>query len=256
MKKLLIVLVLVVALAVGGGVILLSSVNSLLVRAVNTYGPELLQTNVHLDNADISFLDGKGTLQGLFIGNPAGFSGEYAFKVDTIQAALDASTLTEDVVVIERIEVVAPDILYERTLKTDNLQTLVNNLKKATNSGNDADRQAASETKASRVLIRELLIRSGKVSLVLPGIEKPVGINLPDIRLRDIGKESGSVSFAEAAVTIVQAISDAVLRSSVDVTVGAESLLRDTGKNVGDKLDTVGGKLDNVTDKLSNIFGK
>ncbi len=257
MKKLLIVLVLVVALAVGGGAILLSSVNSLLVKAVNTYGPDLVRTSVHLDEADISFWDGKGTLKGFSIGNPDGFRGEYSFRVNTIHAALDVGSLKDDVVVIDQIDVVAPDILYERTLNSDNLQTLVRNIRQATGTEKkSAGSRTTEEAKESRVLIRELIIRNGKVSLLLPGMNDPVGITLPDIRLYDIGKESGSAAFSEVAVLILQSVSDAVLSSSRNAVGGAENILRDAGTNIGSQLDTAGDKLNRVTNRLNNIFGK
>lgn len=256
MKKVLIVLILIVILAVGGAVMLLSSVNSLLVKAVNTYGPEVMQTSVHLDKADISILDGKGTLEGLFIGNPEGFRGEYAVRLDTIQAVLDTGTLSDDVVVIQKIEVVAPEILYERTKGTDNLQTLIQNVRKTTGLEN---RNTAGQTderqKSSRVMINELIIRDARVSMSLPGINKTVGLTLPEIRLHDIGKD-GHSSFADVAVLVLQNISDAVLKSSITGIEGAETLLRDAETKVGTGLDTVGGRLDGVTNRLTNMFGK
>lgn len=256
MKKVLIVLILIVVLAVGGAVMLLSSVNSLLVKAVNTYGPEVMQTSVHLDKVDISILDGKGTLEGLCIGNPEGFSGEYAVRLDTIQAVLDTGTLSDDVVVIQKIEVVAPEIFYERSKGTDNLQTLIQNVRKTTGLENrNTAGQADEKQKSSRVMINELLIRDARVSMLLPGVNKTVGITLPEIRLHDIGKD-GRSSFADVAVLVLQNISDAVLKSSITGIEGAETLLRDAETKVGTGLDTVGGRLDGVTNRLTNMFGK
>ena len=251
MKKFLIILIVIVVLIVGGGVALLSSVNPLLVKAVNTYGPELTQTSVHLDKADISFLDGKGTLQGLTIGNPAGFKGEYAFTLGTIYAELDTGTLTDDVVVIRRIDIAAPRIFYERTLKTDNIQTLIRNIKAATQSGGQADagNQASSQAASTRVVIDELTIRDGVISVLLPGLDKPLSLALPEIRLTNIGRDQGNTTIADVAVLILQHVSNAVLSSAPLKGGNPEAILRNTGS-------ALGGKVNDVTQQLGNIFGR
>ena len=251
MKKFLIILIIIVALIVGGGVALLSSVNTLLVKAVNTYGPELTQTSVHLDKADISFLDGKGTLQGLTIGNPVGFKGKDAFSLDTIYAELDTGTLTDDVVIIQRIEMVAPRILYERTLTSDNIQTLIRNIKAATQSGSSKPdaAQSTSQAGSTRVVIKELIIRDGTISIILPGISKPLSLTLPEIRLQNIGEEQGSTTIADVTVLILQRISDTVLHSAKLTEGKAGDLVRETGS-------ALGGKLNDVTQQFGNLFGK
>ena len=251
MKKFLIVLIVIVALIIGGGVAFLSSVNPLLVKAVNTYGPELTQTAVHLDKADISFLDGKGTLQGLTIGNPAGFKGQNAFTLDTIYAELDTGTLTDDVVVIRQIDMVAPRITYERTLKGDNIQTLIRNIKASTQSGKtgESGQQQAAKAGSTRIVISELIIRDGSISVILPGIDKPIDLALPEIRLKNIGDDNNQTTIADVAVLVLQHVSNAVLRSATLKDGNPETILRDAGSSIS-------GKLNNVTQQFGNIFGK
>ncbi len=266
MKKFLIILIIIVALIVGGGVALLSSVNTLLVKAVNTYGPELTQTSVHLDKADISFLDGKGTLQGLTIGNPVGFKGQNAFTLDTIYAELDTGTLTDDVVIIQRIDMAAPHILYERTLTSDNIQTIIRNIKAVTQSGStpQATDQPASKAGSTRVKINELVIRDGTISLMLPGIDKTINLALPEIRLQNIGGDQGHATVADVAVLILQRIADAALNAATSTGSGAKALLSGTGATLGNKTETIvrdtgsalGGKLNDVTQQFGTLLGK
>ena len=251
MKKFLIILIVIVVLIVGGGVALLSSVNSLLVKAVNTYGPELTQTSVHLDKADISLLDGKGTLQGLTIGNPAGFTKGNAFTLGTIYAELDTGTLTDDVVVIRRIDMVAPHIAYERTLTGDNIQTLIRNIKASTQTGgqSSASQQPASQAGSTRVVIHELTIRDGSISVILPGIDKSITLALPEIRLHNIGDDKGQTTIADVTVLVLQHVANAVLRSATLKDGNPETILRDAGS-------AIGGKLDGVTQRLGGLLGK
>ena len=50
--------------------------------AVETFGPDITQTEVRLEGANISPLNGTGVLKGLFIGNPKGFKSEKAFSAN------------------------------------------------------------------------------------------------------------------------------------------------------------------------------
>ena len=61
-----------VLLVVGFVALGIVTVNPLVVKAVNSYGPELVGAPVHLDESDLSIFSGEGTLRGLVVGNPAG----------------------------------------------------------------------------------------------------------------------------------------------------------------------------------------
>ena len=75
-KVLVIVVVLLVLLYVGATFF----VGSLAKSAINRYGPQLTQTKVTLAVAQVSPLSGNGTLSGLFVGNPPGWSSDKAFS--------------------------------------------------------------------------------------------------------------------------------------------------------------------------------
>ena len=69
-------------LGIGGGLLvvvavavffLYSSLGTIITSAVEKFGSEITQTQVTLKNADISATDGKGTLRGFRMTNPANF---------------------------------------------------------------------------------------------------------------------------------------------------------------------------------------
>ena len=74
MKILLVICGVMLALAVGAYLLLAHNLDALVVNGVNTYGPKLTQTKVELASVRLSPLSGSGTLTGLSVGNPAGWS--------------------------------------------------------------------------------------------------------------------------------------------------------------------------------------
>ena len=85
MKRIGIGLVALIAILVVGVLILYSSLGAIITKAVNTEGPEIIQADVKLDETVIDATSEKGSLHGLFIGNPEGFETESAFKMDKIE---------------------------------------------------------------------------------------------------------------------------------------------------------------------------
>ncbi|MDC3261871.1 hypothetical protein OAU76_01745 [bacterium] len=77
--KILLSLVLVLVLVVG--VIIVLNLGSGLKVAIESLGPEVTQSSVTLDKAEISLISGEGSLRGLIIGNPEGFATERAFSL-------------------------------------------------------------------------------------------------------------------------------------------------------------------------------
>ena len=133
--------------------------------AVETFGPDITQTEVRLEGANISPLNGTGVLKGLFIGNPKGFKSEKAFSANRIEVNFDLASLLSDKIVIERIYVSDPHVVYEKKLLTDNLKQLLKNIEE---SPLVAEGDSESEI---RLEIKELSIVNGKITVGILGKE-------------------------------------------------------------------------------------
>ena len=128
MKKWLIALTTLVVLLVAGVAILFFSLNSLVEKAVNTEGPKITQTAVHLDNADISLFSGTGLFNGFTVGNPAGFTG-HAASVKSMVVQVDTATVLDETIVIPLIDIDGPELVYELSKETSNFDVLMQNIK-------------------------------------------------------------------------------------------------------------------------------
>jgi len=72
----------------------------------------------------VSFLSGKATITNFIMGNPKGFRSAHAMKAASITVDLELGSLLGDTIVVKRIEVIRPDIVYEKRGGTDNFKTI------------------------------------------------------------------------------------------------------------------------------------
>jgi hypothetical protein len=234
MKKLLliggvIVIIIVVLLVVG-----ISNLGPIIKTAVNTYGPKITKTEVSLGDVGISILSGETKLKNFQLGNPKGFKTPHAVSVGSIYVDVDEKSLTGDTIVIDKIEISAPEITYEKTSKTDNFQALLNNVKSGSTTTESAKEPSSEAANGKKIIIGNFILKNGKVNLAASTIlgDKSISAALPDIHLKDLGKESGGTSPAKAFEKIFAAIYKEI--TSPDVTKALnESLKRLADENIG-----------------------
>ena len=265
MKKWLVIgmgfLVIVIIVLVVG----ISNLGPIIKKAVNTYGPKITKTEVHLGDVDVSILSAKAKLKDFYLGNPKGFKSPDALKVGAIYVDMDEASVTKETIVIEKIEVVGPQITYERARGTDNFKSILNNVEEAVGTGEPSKKHADKEGE-KKILIRDFVLRDGKVHLstsMLGG--KSISAPLPDIHLKDIGSKQGGVSPAKAFEEILQALYTGITSPAVSDAlneglraIGSE--VETLGKGAERELQSAGGsakrETEKVTDKVKGLFGK
>ena len=92
-RKLAIAAVVVLLLIAGGLYYFLSSLNELVASAIESSGSEVTGTRVSVSGVDISLREGRGSIRGLRIANPAGFSGD-AVSFSDITIVIDTFSMT------------------------------------------------------------------------------------------------------------------------------------------------------------------
>lgn len=145
-------------------------------QAINSQGPGVTGTDLHVGNVDVALFSGRASIEAFFLGNPEGFETPYAISVKTINVDIDEKSLTGDTVIIDRIEVVAPRIIFEKNRGSDNFKALLGNVQRA--SAGAEKKAEKAEAGSKKLLIRELILRDGKVNLAIKGLkgEKPHGL--------------------------------------------------------------------------------
>lgn len=197
-----------VVIIIAAVIIIATNIGPMIKKAVNTYGPDITKTKVSLGDVDVSLFSGKAKLKELFLGNPDGFTSPYAMKVRSIKVDIDEKSITKDTIVIDRIEVLSPDISYEKMRKGDNFQTIMKNVQSSVGSkGQAVEKQQEEKGREKKLLIREFVVKGGKVNLTMSFLGgKSISAPLPDIHLKDIGKKKGGATPAEALKEVFQSL--------------------------------------------------
>jgi hypothetical protein len=233
MKKALITIVtLFLLLIVGGAFWLQGNLDGLVQSAIAKYGSAMTGATVKVAGVNIKTTDGQGTLTGLLVGNPAGFKTPFAVKVDTIELEVDVASLTKEVVVVKKIAVIAPEVIYEKGDAMTNFDAIQANiatyLGPSTNSG-----------PGKKLIVQELTIRGAKAQASAAFMDgKTVSVPLPDITLRDLGKAKGGITPGELGLEITNA-----LEKRLTSAVSFDKLL-----------NSMGNALDKAGDAIKGIF--
>ena len=182
-----------------------SNLGPIIKKAVNTYGPEITKTEVRLDDVGISLLSGEAKLKNLYLGNPKGFKSPQAMRVKAVYVDVDEKSITGDTVIIDSVQVLGPEITYEKVGRTDNFKTILNNVKGSARTSKSSKNKPTKESKEKKLLIRNFIIKDGEVDLdmsVYGGSSVSASASLPDIHLKDVGKKNGGAT-PEEVVNIV-----------------------------------------------------
>lgn len=172
--------------------------------AVERVGPEVTGTEVRLDSARLSPLSGSGSLSGFVVGNPEGFEYPNAFTLGAIDLEIDPTTLRDDVIVINNINIVAPKIFYENGAAGDNLQTLMDNIQK--NTGGGDSKQDGASGGEQKIIIERFSLTDGDITVSHDRLSKVIEVPMPDLVLTDIGRSSNGATISQASTQIFQQI--------------------------------------------------
>src|SRR5271168_1163205 len=146
MKKFLIRFVgIVIVLVLVGLVVLFFSLNSIVKKGVETYGPTMTKVDVRLGAADISPFSGAGKLSKLFVGNPEGFKTPFAIQMDSVKVRIQISSLLKDTIVVDEINIQAPEIQFDGGLSGNNLSKILDNLNSSSGSSGNAPAKTTPE---------------------------------------------------------------------------------------------------------------
>lgn len=230
MKKLLIaggVIVVVIAVVI---VLTLSNLGPIVKEAVNTVGPQITKTDVKVGDVSLSIFSGEAKIKDFLLGNPKGFKSAQAMAVSSVYVDIDEKSITANPVIINKIEIVAPRITYEKISGTDNFQTLLKNIQGSAKA--EKKTAARSETKdggpGKKIVINEVIIKDGKVNLIMAALAgKEITAPLPDLHLKDIGREKQGATPAEAFEQIFSSLYSNISADAVT------SILNDQLKQLG-----------------------
>ncbi len=223
-------LALVVVLLAGAAWWLHGSLDHIVRRAIGHYGSQMTGSRVSVDSVELRTTDGRGVIRGLIVGNPAGFRASHAIKVGVIDLAIDVRTLADPVVVIKRLAIEAPDLIYEKGESQTNFEALQHHIAQTagTTSGGGSGSSSGSGSAPRRLIVEELVIRNARAQATAAGLAgQTIATTLPDITLRHVGREQGGVTPAQLGQIVTRALTQRLVAS-----LGFERAFKSLGDRV------------------------
>lgn len=241
-------------LVIGGGVLVAGIavyvvgaffLGSIVKAGVNSFGPKLTQTKVVLASATLSPLTGSGTLGGLAVGNPKGWSDGNAFTLGTIHVDVEPFSIFGDHVVINEIIIDAPVFSYETKIVSSNIKDLLKNIEEFTGGGKEPTTKSGQPIK---FVVKKFRMTNAKATLGVGAAALP--IPLPPISLTDLGVAEGGITADQLAGALMSNVLGSIVSGTANAlgqvgsTAGAASLekTKDAAKAAGEGIKKLFGK--------------
>ena len=258
---------LLVVVIAAAGVYLFTNLDLIIKAAIEKVGSDVTGTEVALNDVEISLTDGRGSLLGFRMTNPAGFNSDEAFKFDEITLVVDTATVASDPVVIKEVVILRPEVTYEIGETQSNLDAIQKN------TANYSEGSAASgdtgDSQAPKVIIENLYMHGGIVNVVASQFpDDKITYELPNVHLKDIGREGNGATPGEITQELMGEmlanISDAVSRidysaMTKNLSEGAQEALSSLGTNsleneIESLTESIGAAAESAGEALKGLF--
>jgi hypothetical protein len=279
LKKLLIALVVLIVVVAGAAYLLYSNLGPILKAAIEKYGSAATQTQVKVDSVTLSASSGQGTITGLVVDNPKGFSTPHAMELSSIAVAINTSTLTQNPVEVSAVTIAAPHVTYEQGDSGGNLQKLQQNVTQYAGGSASAKSPSGQAPKPSspaqpstssstpptgpsaasgppgqaqadrKLIIDKLDVTEGQVTVAATLLKgRTLTASLPAIHLTDIGKKEGGATPAEVAQLVISAITEQAAKAATS------QLQQVLGGAAGQQLQQLQNKAPDVGTQLKGLL--
>ena len=196
-------------------------------------GSRALQVPVRLQDASIRFA-GRAALTGFEIANPPGYAEPRAVAVERVDTGLRPSSLLRDVVDIEEVTIVKPELTLEFSGAKSNWSTLMDNLSSG-KSGPSANKPAAS---GKKFIIHRLRIQEASArfrSDLIPGGGSSV--TMPSVEVENVGTAEGGATLGQVLTVILNQLGNAALKAGQGLV--PTELLNNLGTSVKENLKSL-----------------
>lgn len=200
----------VLVLAVGGYIFMQFFLGSVVKAGVNKFGPGITQTKVQLDGAHISPLSGAGTLTGLSVGNPKGWTEQDAFRLGQIHIDVEPFSILGDHIVINEIIIDKPEFLYETKIVASNVGDLLKNIEQSL--GQPGSEPKDQSGQPMKIVIKKLVLRDGRVTLGIGAAA--MTLPMPPINMTDIGTAEGGITPGQVVAAVMRSVTGSIVSAT------------------------------------------
>jgi len=191
-QKLIIAVIAVLIVITGLFLYLYNNVDSIVKNGIERYGTDVCGTKVSVGSVDISLKSGRGTIRGLRVANPDGYSHDSVVELGDAIVAIDIGSINRDPIVITEIRVKSPLVSAEVDEKLGtNIGKIRGHVQQyQARAAKPAGKQDAGFEK--RIAIRSFVIELGTLKADATRVGREKGQwEMPPIELSNLGGERG-----------------------------------------------------------------
>ena len=198
MKKIILAIFVILVIAFAGiFYYVFSNLDVIVKAAIEKYGSQAVQTSVKVDDVNIELTSGTGTIRGLTIANPKGFSLPYAFSLGEITTKINIDKTGQELIAIDLIRIGAPKVFYEINAdRQGSLNILKDNLSKGVKdtstapAGKKADAKPPIKLAIARFELKDATLQAK----VVPLKDKIYNLKLPPFKLLNLSGTPEQIS--------------------------------------------------------------
>jgi len=244
-KKILLIALGLVVVIVGGVTLLLSNLDDLVAKVIESEGSKVTGTQVAVSGVEISLTEGRGAINRLTVASPAGFDPDYAFQLEGVSMDLDLGSLRDDVIVIDEIRISNPVVSAQVLADaSSNITALQSHVQQYTAEAGGAGGSGGGSDTDKRLRIKRFIFDGGRVELDATALgDKQRAVDLPAFAINDIGGSAGAAPDAVAKAVLAALTRQAVQAiAKAGVQEKARELIEDKAEEEAKGLlDKIGG---------------
>ncbi len=250
MKKLIVLIVLILAIA-GGAFWFLTGdkLNALIAEQIQVQGHKFTEQQVTVKRVDMQLLHGAGTINGLILNNPSGYTATPAFALNEITLDINIESLAGvhegKPIVIDAIVIDKPEALVEfNESGGSNIQVILDAINKNIPQSSASNDASTSQTDSPKIRVKKFVLAGVALRVDLTKLGNTTHKKtLPDINLANIGGEEGLPANELGGVMIKKALS-AIWKEAKD---SQKEVLKDKAKEKAKE---------KIKEKASELFDK
>ena len=217
---------------------------SIVKAAVNRFGPALTQTKLELASASLSPFSGSGTLSGLFVGNPQGWSSDKAFYLTQVHIEVVPSSIFKETIIVNEITIDGPQFVYETKIVASNIGDLLKNIQKGAGGEAAAPQPVSKSGSPLKFVVKKFRLVNGTVTLGVG--DKAITLPMPPVSLDDVGTSEGGVTSGQLALAVMRSVTSNIVSATTQAAGKVGSTL---GAAAGNSAKSAGDAIKGLFDK-------
>ena len=267
MKKPVKIILWILAVLVGGGLILLLSsplwLGPLSAALANSIAPKITGTPFKVAKIHINPYTGSLRVEDFHLGNPEGYDAEDAVSVSKLSVDIKLSALFGNKLHVKNIDIIDPYASYIGNNGTNNIDAILANVKKNLDlKDEEEEKDEEDDKKKMKVVIDRFHVEGVKFKMgIMPTLPIPFPVTLHDLGTKDPeGNEADGVTMKDMGSELSSQLSSAFSKAGSGITglfkSDAAAAAGDAVKNLGSgAVDAVKNLGSGAADALKNIGG-